>query len=124
MVAEEDDAHAWSSQWFPDVGMRVVVVWLSSLCVLAGSLAAHGQAIHKCRAPEGTAYQSEPCGNGASDTVIAAAGANEKLGLRSAAQTPSLPVRHAPVSSSRRVFWRTSIALGMTDDEVLNLPSW
>lgn len=104
--------------------MRVPVVWLCGLCLPVWSLVATAQAIHKCEAAEGTAYQSAPCGNGASDIVIASAGAESRLSSRRIVEPPSMPPRRAADSGNRRVFWRTSIAIGMTDDEVLNLASW
>jgi len=101
--------------------MRIALVWFGTLCVVVCSLAANAQAIHKCLAPEGTVYQSAPCGSGASDILIASAGSSEIPSTSRAAEPPS---RRAASSGTRRVFWRTSIAIGMSDDEVLNLPSW
>jgi hypothetical protein len=69
-------------------------------------------------APEGVAYQSAPCAPGASDILLARQDAAR--GPRPVAETP----RHAPDTLNRRVFWRTRIAIGMSDDEVLNLSSW
>jgi hypothetical protein len=34
------------------------------------------------------------------------------------------PAKREQGANSKRVFWRTSIAIGMSDDEVLNLPAW
>ena len=53
--------------------MRVLVLCLS-FCGIAYPLAAHAQAIHKCLAPDGVAYQSMPCASGAGDVVIASLG--------------------------------------------------
>lgn len=99
--------------------MRALVACFSILCAVAWPIAGHAQAIHKCTAPDGTAYQSTPCGSGSRDIVIAS-GAGERAGPRPAATPP----RRAPDTRGGRVFWRTSIALGMSDDEVLNLPTW
>jgi hypothetical protein len=104
--------------------MRALVVWFSTLFAIAWPVAGLSQLIHKCTAPEGTAYQSEPCGNAASDTVIAGAGDSVRSS-RGDQRTESLAVAPKRVSASaKRVFWRTSIAIGMSDDEVLNLPTW
>jgi hypothetical protein len=53
--------------------MRVLVLGLS-LCGIAYPLAGNAQAIHKCLAPDGVAYQSMPCASGAGDVVIASLG--------------------------------------------------
>jgi hypothetical protein len=87
-------------------------------------LAAHAQAIHKCLAPDGVAYQSMPCASGAGDVVIASLGSvRAESTPRAEAPTAAAP-RREPGANSKRVFWRTSIAIGMSDDEVLNLPAW
>jgi hypothetical protein len=110
--------------------MRVFVLCLS-LCGVAYPLAVSAQAIHKCLAPDGVAYQSMPCASGAGDVVIASldsvraerAPRTEAPAAR-AEPPPATPARRDPGSNSKRVFWRTSIAIGMSDDEVLNLPAW
>lgn len=107
--------------------MRIAMVSFGTLCVVACSLAADAQAIHKCLAPEGTVYQSAPCSSGASDIVIASAASSGIPSTSRAAERPEPPEttpRRAASSGARRAFWRTSIAIGMSDDEVLNLPSW
>jgi hypothetical protein len=104
--------------------MRVLVLCLS-VCGLACPLAGYAQAIHKCLAPEGIAYQSVPCASGAGDVVIADASLRSARAGPVRAESPAaLPARREPGANSKRVFWRTSIAIGMSDDEVLNLPSW
>jgi hypothetical protein len=106
--------------------MRALVVWFSTSFAIACPVAGFSQAIHKCTAAEGTAYQSEPCGADASDIVIASAGPGDSVRSRrdQRAESPALPPKRAAARGTRRVFWRTSIAIGMSDDEVLNLPSW
>lgn len=108
--------------------MRVLILCLS-VCGVACPLASYAQAIHKCLAPDATAYQSGPCASDASDIVIPSPG-NARAEPSPRAETSSRAESHATVSSrraggsSKRVFWRTSIAIGMSDDEVLNLPTW
>jgi hypothetical protein len=49
------------------------------------------------------------------------------LGSPRAESPAAMPARREPAATSatsKRVFWRTSIAIGMSDDEVLNLPTW
>lgn len=98
--------------------MRVLVLLLSTLSV-ACPFAAYAQPIHKCMTPDGTAYQSAPCADAASDVVIIASADGAR-----ASRPVELAPRSAPEPRTRRLFWRTSIAIGMSDDEVLNLPSW
>jgi hypothetical protein len=103
--------------------MRVLVLYLS-FCGIAYPLTGHAQAIHKCLAPEGVAYQSMPCASGAGDIVIASLDNARAEPARRAEEPAAMPLRRDPGSNSKRVFWRTSIAIGMSDDEVLNLPAW
>ena len=103
--------------------MRVLVLGLS-LCGIAYPLAGHAQAIHKCLAPDGVVYQSMPCASGAGDVVIASLGSVRTESTPRAEAPAATPARREPGASSKRVFWRTSIAIGMSDDEVLNLPAW
>jgi hypothetical protein len=103
--------------------MRVLVLCLS-VCAIACPLAGYAQAIHKCLAPEGTAYQSAPCASGASDVVIASLGSPRAESGARAESPAGLPAMREPGASAKHVFWRTSISIGMSDDEVLNLPTW
>jgi hypothetical protein len=103
--------------------MRVLVLCLS-VCGVSYPLAGYAQAIHKCTAPEGTAYQSAPCASGASDIVIASLGSAHAESTPRADAPVAMPAKREPAAGSRRIFWRTSIAIGMSDDEVLNLPTW
>ena len=106
--------------------MRVLILCLS-LCGLACPLVGHAQAIHKCLASDGVAYQSMPCASGAGDVVVASLDkvrAEPASRAEAPAATPARRERGANSASSKRVFWRTSIAIGMSDDEVLNLPAW
>ena len=103
--------------------MRVLVLGLS-LCGIAYPLAGNAQAIHKCLAPDGVAYQSMPCASGAGDVVIASLGSVHTEPASRAEAPAATPARRGPGASSKRVFWRTSLAIGMSDDEVLNLPAW
>ena len=103
--------------------MRVLVLCLS-LCSIAYPLIGDAQAIHKCLAPDGVAYQSMPCASGAGDIVIASLGSVRVDPAARTEASTATPARRDPGSNSKRVFWRTSIAIGMSDDEVLNLPAW
>jgi len=103
--------------------MRVLILCLSC-CGIAYPLAGHAQAIHKCLAPDGVAYQSMPCASGAGDVVIASLGTARTESAPLAETPTAAPARRDQGANSKRVFCRTSIAIGMSDDEVLNLPAW
>lgn len=118
--------------------MRVSVVLLSSLCGIACPLGGNAQAIHKCTAADGVAYQAAPCAAGASDVLIASRGAagasdvlvesrgaaGESRSESPAATASAVLAKRAPEPGAKRLFQRTRIALGMSDDEVLNMPNW
>ena len=103
--------------------MRVLVLCLS-FCGIAYPLAGHAQAIHKCLAPDGVAYQSMPCTSGSADVVIASVGSVRAESAPRAEVPAAAPAKREQGANSKRVFWRTSIAIGMSDDEVLNLSAW
>jgi hypothetical protein len=70
-----------------------------------------------------------PCASGAGDVVIASLGSVRTESAATADAPTAAPARREQGareqgSHSKRVFWRTSIAIGMSDDEVLNLPAW
>jgi len=101
---------------------------VSFLAMLAAVVqAAAAQGIFKCVDGETIAYQSMPCANGQTEMrlmTIAHASVTD-------AQTPaavSVPTRDAsiPVAAVRGKVWpfRRTLMLGMSDDEVLNLPGW
>jgi hypothetical protein len=105
--------------------------WLKC-CALAGALAAgtapaaEAQDIFKCVEGGATAYQSTPCANGQIELPmtrgVAASGVPHP---RVDGQT-SEPVP-LPAGPPLRIGgpWRlTTLRLGMSDDEVLNLPGW
>jgi hypothetical protein len=100
--------------------------------------AAPAQEIHKCLADDSVAYQSAPCGDGQVEARLPKLpdyadpaqrdGASGPAFDSSAAPVPdsadSAPTQaHVPASQAAFPF-RTSIALGMTDDQVLNIPAW
>lgn len=93
---------------------------------IAAPVATLAQAIHKCTAEDKTAYQSMPCAVGATDRIVVASRGPLADPLPVAARNRVPAAAGAPTLGNevRRVFQRTSIALGMTDDEVLNLASW
>jgi len=75
--------------------------------------------IYKCTNADAIVYQDSPCAEGRSQTRVAVATQSVRLDVNGA--SPLLSGREArpilPVG-------RTTLSLGMSDDEVLNLPSW
>jgi hypothetical protein len=103
------------------------------LCSLLLCLSAVSRAgdVHKCVTPAGITYQGVPCAGAELPTpAIIASATQAPPSLRANAAT-SAPARTAPdcdaipQRASPRLPWRhTAICIGMTDDEVLNLPGW
>jgi hypothetical protein len=88
-------------------------------------LAAPAQAIHKCVALTGVAYQSAPCAAGEADILIdIRPGASGPRPSAPHTMPSTQPAKREPAIGVKRLFQKTRIAIGMTDDEVLNLPSW
>ena len=88
--------------------------------VLAG--AAHAGVIYKCTARGTITYQSMPCGSDAASVRVARFG-----GVGEAVPVPSAPPAAAvPAPAGRKIGpWpKRSITLGLSDDEVLNMPAW
>lgn len=103
--------------------MRVPIVLLGCLGSVAFPLAGEAQTIHKCMAPAGVAYQSAPCAAGEDDILIdSRPGTSGPSAVHASSSAPA--VKREPTTGAKRLFQKTRIALGMTDDEVLNLPSW
>jgi len=65
-----------------------------------------------------------PCASGAGDVVRASLGSARTESAPLTETPTAAPARREQGANSKRVFWRTSIAIGMSDDEVLNLPAW
>ncbi len=109
--------------------------------LLAVSVAGKAADIHKCATPTGVIYQGLPCDGPEIPTPIVAANAAQApsagsarttldAGASSAQALPAASARGAPECGARpretpRLPWRqATICIGMTDDEVLNLPGW
>jgi len=81
---------------------------------------AHAGTIYKCTARNAVTYQSMPCGSDAAALRVARFG-----GAADAVVPP--PAADAPMAAGRvkgGPWPKRAIALGMTDDEVLNMPAW
>jgi len=115
--------------------------WVYACIGFAIATASHAQEIRKCVDRGVTGYQNAPCGVGQVDAGVvklpeyadppqrdgASAPANQGYGVDASpleANDPSLPPAPAPAPTQAAFPFRTSIALGMTDDQVLNTPRW
>ena len=109
-----------------------IVIRSALLCIALVALASGSRAedVHKCATPTGIAYQGRPCSGAelpaqgivasvAQPRPPAPANTADDDGARGA------PVCNARPREPRRLPWRqATICIGMTDDEVLNLPGW
>jgi len=87
---------------------------------LAG--AACAGTIYKCASRGTVTYQSMPCGSDAAALRVARFG-----GVPDAVPPPPVVTAEMPVASGRPKAgpWpKRAIALGMSDDEILNMPAW
>ena len=82
------------------------------------SLEARAADIYKCVDGRGTTYQATPCARGQSEVPMKVASLSARVDRDMLLSVPVTEPRR------RGVWTRTAIAIGMSDDEVLNLPGW
>lgn len=115
-------------------------VWLLVPLAAAWAATCGAQDVHKCVGigDGGVAYQNAPCSGAQVDVGLVRlpgyADPPERDGATApAAEAPAAApmdapapatVDPAPADSQQAFPYRTSIALGMTDDQVLNIPNW
>ena len=99
--------------------VRVLCGVVSS--VLAVASVACAEPIFKCVDRGATAYQSTPCEAGAIETRVAA-GASSPPVTVVAREPPPQPARQP--SRKAGPWSHEALTLGMSDDEVLNMPGW
>jgi hypothetical protein len=91
-----------------------------------GCAVAHAD-IYKCTDYYGTQYQSWPCAPGQAQTLVQSRRDSAPPPV-AAMQPRALPPATSNPGSSVRgrdlAFRRTTIGLGVSDDEVLNMPGW
>src|SRR5690349_10229742 len=89
-------------------------------CLALFAMPAAGSDIYKCVDGGATVYQSMPCARGQRETSIRVAGAVAK------AERDQPVATSAAVSPSRKrgPWTRTAVEVGISDDEVLNMPGW
>ena len=102
---------------------------LSRLPYVFGLLAfanlGHAQIIHKCAGPEGLVYRDTPCTASQQEQPIGSGTKNESQRPDSNGGQRSRPMsRQAANCYAGTPFAATTIFIGMTDTQVLNLPSW
>ena len=83
------------------------------------------QDIFKCVDGEVTAYQSMPCATNQTQTRVMTVARPQDAPIPSVA-VPSKVLAAVPTAQSSEKMWppRRTLMLGMSDDEVLNLPGW
>jgi hypothetical protein len=114
-------------------------LWLLAPLAFAVTTLCQAQDIHKCVAGDSVSYQNLPCGPGQVDAGLLPLPGYADPAQRDGATSPptdpasfdtppdgALHVSPPPEvpDTQRAFFFRTSIALGMTDDQVLNVPNW
>lgn len=113
-------------------------LWLAVPLAFALTAVCEAQDIHKCISGNTVTYQNMPCASTQIDAgLLRLPGYADPAERDGATSPPSDVLYGAPsdgplevspppaVPDTRRAFpFRTSIALGMTDDQVLNLQSW
>jgi len=91
---------------------------IAFLAVVSLDAAAGG--IYKCVERGATTYQSTPCAHGQAETPIAIANAGVQT---TPGQPTAVPV--ATTQGRKRGPWKhTTVEIGISDDEVLNMPGW
>lgn len=102
--------------------------WTWFTACMAMATVSHAQVIHKCMDGTVVAYQSVPCGEGQPEAGViklpAYADPPQSDGATAPPTETSDSASSPPAASLRGFPFRTSIELGMTDDQVLNTPRW
>jgi len=114
-------------------------MWACATLALTFAASANAQDVRKCVDNGVVGYQNRPCGAGQIDAGFvklpdyadppqrdaASAPAQDAYGATPASDDSSTPSPVASPAPSQAAFpFRTSIAIGMTDDQVLNIPRW
>ncbi|HEX9275611.1 MAG TPA: hypothetical protein VGA51_04330 [Casimicrobiaceae bacterium] len=107
------------------MGLRLL--WVLGFFALASL--GQAQEIHKCAGQDGVTYQSVPCPSGQQEQAFASIARNQNRQAASATSNENAP--DAYTSRSREAnrytgtpFAATTLFIGMTDTQVLNLTGW
>jgi hypothetical protein len=96
-----------------DARALIAILALASLDASAGD-------IYKCVDGGATSYQSTPCGRGQNETPIRIASSSVQP-----APDQSMAAPVATAQPRRRGPWQhATVEIGISDDEVLNMPGW
>jgi hypothetical protein len=93
--------------------MKLFILFLSGLVAFANS--GYAQNIYKCEGPEGIAYRDTPCPTQREEQTVMSSARKASWQMESA---------RAPDPAAATPFSATRLFIGMTDTQVLNLPSW
>ena len=110
---------------WPGSAIRLTVV--CALWAGFAGLAISSEAVYKCTAAGRVSYQGEPCDSAATSARTSSAELEASPGIARNAGFKSSVIADCPPSrpgSTRAVWRRDTLCLGITDDEVLNLPRW
>ena len=89
-------------------------------CLALMALDASAGGVYKCVDGGATSYQAVPCARGQVEVSIRIAEASPQV-----ARERSLAVAVPPAQTRKRGPWtRTAVEIGISDDEVLNMPGW
>jgi hypothetical protein len=93
--------------------------------LLAFASLGHAQIIHKCAGPEGLVYRDTPCTASQQEQPMSSGTKDESQRPDSNAGQRLRPTSRRSADSYAGIpFAATTIFIGMTDTQVLNLPSW
>ena len=109
--------------------MRLRLFWIPGLFALVSL--AQAQEIHKCVGQDGITYQNVPCPSGQQEQAFASNARKPSYREAPASATRNENAQVAYASRSREAnryagtpFAATTLFIGMTDTQVLNLPGW
>jgi len=95
--------------------MKLAIFFLPFLALCNSGYA---QNIYKCEGPEGIAYRDRPCASQREEQTLLASAKSVSWPTENARAPEPMAMRPATPFSATRLF------IGMTDTQVLNLPSW
>jgi hypothetical protein len=99
--------------------MNHLMLVVTGFLVLCNVTYAADNAIYKCADPEGVVYRDTPCVNPQDQTLVVAA---RKVNLQSESGRANPPPVDSRLAASP--LYAPRLFIGMTDTQVLNLPSW
>jgi hypothetical protein len=101
------------------------LTWVLVLCCAGAAHA--GEPVYKCATEDGIVYQGTPCGGVATVALqarVSMPSSSVGVSSRQGASLQPVACGGRPAAKVRALWRRTALCLGITDDEVLNLPGW